>query len=68
MLFPVGGLFFLICITGFSMNLMSATYSMLPFIPMEGADVYKWRWIFWLLVFIPLVLAYMMVITPGSLI
>jgi Zn-dependent protease len=65
-LFPVGGIFFLIGITGFSMNLMSATYSMLPFIPMEGADVYRWRWIVWLLLFIPLILVYMMVITPGS--
>jgi sugar lactone lactonase YvrE len=66
-LFPIGGIFYLIGITGFSMNLMSATYSMMPFIPMEGADVYKWHLKIWLLIFVPLMLAYMIIITPVSL-
>jgi len=63
-LFPVGGLFYLIAVTGFSMNLMSAAYAMMPFIPMEGADVYRWHAKVWLLLFVPLIVGYMIIITP----
>jgi len=67
-LFPVGGLFYLIAITGFSMNLMSAAYAMMPFVPMEGADVYRWHAKVWLLLFVPLIVGYMIIVTPLHLI
>lgn len=67
-LFPIGGLFYLIAITGFSMNLMSAVYSMMPFIPMEGADVCRWHAKVWLLLFVPLIVGYMIIVTPLHLI
>lgn len=67
-LFPLGGLFYLVAITGFSMNLMSAAYAMMPFIPMEGADVYRWHAKVWLLMFVPLILGYMIIVTPLHLI
>jgi Zn-dependent protease len=41
-----------------SINLLIATYGMMPFDPMDGKKVYEWnRWV-WLVTFIPLIMLY----------
>ena len=47
------------------MNLALATYHMMPFSPMDGQIVYKWNKIVWALVFIPVIVAYVLMFYFG---
>jgi hypothetical protein len=54
-----GDAFRTIGLIGCSMNILSAAYSLMPFDPMDGNKVYKWKKYAWVLVFLPLVAIYL---------
>jgi hypothetical protein len=54
-----GGAFRTIGLIGCSMNILSAAYSLMPFDPMDGNKVYKWRKLTWVLIFLPLLAFYL---------
>jgi len=58
LLVPVGGTVAALGILGASMNLLSAVYSFMPFDPMDGNKVYRWRHLAWLAAFAPLLVLY----------
>ncbi|MCU0861106.1 MAG: M50 family metallopeptidase [Methanomassiliicoccales archaeon] len=62
LLVPLGGWFLPIALMACSMNLLSAVYSLMPFEPMDGRQVMKWKKLAWALTFLPL-LALFMVMT-----
>jgi hypothetical protein len=43
---------------GASMHLLSAVYSFMPFDPMDGNKVYRWKHSVWLMAFAPLLVLY----------
>jgi Zn-dependent protease len=47
---------------GFSVNLLSAVYGLMPFIPMDGDKVCKWSRGFWLLAFVPVMVIYLLIL------
>ncbi|MEM0448725.1 MAG: hypothetical protein QW520_02760 [Methanomassiliicoccales archaeon] len=51
---PLGGWFLPIAILACSMNLLSAVYSFMPFEPMDGRQVLKWKKLLWVAIFLPL--------------
>ena len=55
-----GDAFRTIGLIGCSMNILSAAYSLMPFDPMDGNKVYKYKKHLWGLVFLPLVAAYLL--------
>ncbi len=57
-LIPLGGGLVGLATLGASMHLLSAVYSFMPFDPMDGNKVYKWRRPVWLLAFVPLLVLY----------
>lgn len=59
LLVPLGGLISTVGILGFSMNMLSTVYSLMPFEPMDGKKIYEWSKAFWALIFIPLLLFYL---------
>lgn len=58
LLIPVGGDVAALGILGASMHLLSAVYSFMPFDPMDGNKVYRWRHLVWLVAFAPLLVLY----------
>jgi hypothetical protein len=59
LLVPFGGLLKTIGLLGVGMNMMSAVYSLTPFAPNDGNNVYKWNKALWASIFIPLLLLYL---------
>lgn len=59
---PLGGMYAVIGAAGFSVNLLSAVYGLMPFIPMDGDKVYKWSRLSWLLVFVPVLVIYLLIL------
>jgi hypothetical protein len=57
-LVPFGGKIAAIGVLGFTMNLLSTIYSLMPFDPMDGKDIFGWSKLFWALIFLPLLLFY----------
>ena len=57
-LVPLGGAVVGLAILGASMHLLSAVYSFMPFDPMDGNKVYKWKRSVWLMAFAPLLVLY----------
>ena len=57
-LIPLGGAVVGLAILGASMHLLSAVYSFMPFDPMDGNKVYRWRRLVWLMAFAPLLVLY----------
>jgi hypothetical protein len=55
---PLGGAVVGLAILGASMHLLSAVYSFMPFDPMDGNKVYRWRRLVWLMAFAPLLVLY----------
>jgi hypothetical protein len=55
---PLGGAIGTLAILGASMHLLSAVYSFMPFDPMDGNKVYRWRKLVWLAAFAPLLVLY----------
>ncbi len=58
LLIPAGGFIASVGILGASMNLLSAVYSFMPFDPMDGNKVYRWKKPGWLMAFAPLLALY----------
>lgn len=52
----VGGVAGQIGVLGFSMNIVTVVYNLMPFSPMDGKEIYDWSKIFWALIFVPLAL------------
>lgn len=50
------GAFYELGRVGLSVNLFLALFNMLPILPLDGAKVFAWNKVYWLLVFIPLVI------------
>jgi hypothetical protein len=55
---PVGGTVAALGLLGASMHLLSAVYSFMPFDPMDGNKVYRWKHLVWLGAFAPLLVLY----------
>jgi hypothetical protein len=59
LLLLAGDTFRTIGLIGCSMNILSAAYSLMPFDPMDGNKVYKWKKPMWGLIFLPLLAIYL---------
>ncbi|MCD1295511.1 hypothetical protein CUJ83_10920 [Methanocella sp. CWC-04] len=57
----LGGIFWEIGMLGFSMNLLSAVYSLMPFDPMDGNKVLKWDKVKWGAIFVPVLVIYLII-------
>ena len=55
---PFGGYAATVGTLGASMNLLTATYSLMPFEPMDGKKVYKWNKLVWAVSFVSLMVLY----------
>jgi hypothetical protein len=51
-----GGLIGQIGVLGFTMNLVTVVYNLMPFSPMDGKSIYDWSKLFWALLFVPILL------------
>jgi hypothetical protein len=58
LLFMMKGTYASLALIGLNMSLLSALVSFLPISPMEGERVFKWNKLVWVVVFVPIVLAY----------
>jgi Zn-dependent protease len=56
----IGGVAGQIAVAGFTMNLMTAVYNLLPFSPMDGKVIYGWSKTFWMVMFVPLALFFVL--------
>lgn len=54
-----GGVIGEIGLLGFSMNLVTVVYNLMPFSPMDGKTIWNWSKVFWALLFIPVLLFFM---------
>ena len=57
-LIPLGGTAATIGKLGASMNLLTAAYALMPFAPMDGLKVYRWKKWAWAVLFIPTLVMY----------
>ncbi|MFA6225529.1 MAG: hypothetical protein WC620_04955 [Methanoregula sp.] len=60
-LIHLGGVFRTAGMLGFSINLLTGVFELLPITPCDGKEVYVWNKCVWALIFIPLVLVYFLV-------
>jgi Zn-dependent protease len=51
-----GGVIGQIGVLGFTMNLVTVVYNLMPFSPMDGKSIYDWSKLFWALLFVPILL------------
>jgi Zn-dependent protease len=58
---PLGGFLRTAGTVGFSINLLTAVFEMLPVTPCDGKVVYSWNRLVWAGIFIPLILLYFVV-------
>ncbi|OPY30771.1 MAG: hypothetical protein A4E28_00129 [Methanocella sp. PtaU1.Bin125] len=57
----IGGVAGQIAVAGFSKNLMTGIYNLMPFGPMDGKVIYDWSRLFWMmLMFMPLALFFIL--------
>jgi Zn-dependent protease len=56
----IGGVAGQIAVAGFIMNLMTAVYNLMPFSPMDGKIIYEWSRLFWMLIFVPLAMFFIL--------
>jgi Zn-dependent protease len=59
---PWGGFIAAIGVLGFSMNMLSTVYSLMPFEPMDGGKIYGWSKLLWGMLFIPLMIFYLVML------
>ena len=50
------GIVYDIGLIGFPVNLFLATFNMLPIMPLDGAKVFRWNKLLWVIVFVPLII------------
>jgi PKD repeat protein len=55
---PLGGLFAIAGGVGFSINLITAVYSLMPIATMDGGAVWKWNRAVYLMLFLPMIVFY----------
>jgi hypothetical protein len=60
-LIPFGGLFAIAGSVGFSMNLLSGVFKMMPVSPCNGREIYAWNRLVWAALFFPLIVVYLLV-------
>jgi Zn-dependent protease len=60
-LISLGGVIATAGTIGFSMNLLTCVYSLLPIKPLDGEGVYKWNKVLWAVFFIPVLVTYVAV-------
>jgi hypothetical protein len=58
LLTPFGGAAGSIGLLGFSMNIVTVVYSLMPFDPMDGKSIFKWNRTYWAVLFIPITLLF----------
>jgi parallel beta-helix repeat protein len=58
LLYMMQGTYAILAIQGLNMSLLAALVSFLPISPMEGERVFKWNKIVWVIIFVPILLAY----------
>jgi hypothetical protein len=58
LLYLMKGTYASLALTGLTMSLLTSLVSFMPISPMEGERVFKWNKLVWLVIFIPIVLAY----------
>jgi Zn-dependent protease len=58
LLLPLGGVLTLIGQAGFSMNLLSCVYDLVPVVPMDGKRLFAYNKIIWAALFFPLLFLY----------
>jgi len=56
----IGGVAGQVAVAGFTMNLMTAIYNLMPFEPMDGKIIYEWSRTFWMITFVPLALFFIL--------
>jgi Zn-dependent protease len=61
-LISLGGIFATAGAIGFSMNLLTCVYSLIPIKPLDGEGVYTWNKVIWAVFFIPVLVMYVAVI------
>lgn len=57
-LIPLGGLFAIAGGVGFSINLITAVYSLMPIATMDGGAIWKWNRAVYLILFLPMIVFY----------
>ncbi|MGA9139333.1 MAG: M50 family metallopeptidase [Methanocella sp.] len=55
---PFGGPAGSIGLLGFSMNMVTVVYSLMPFDPMDGKSIFAWNRTYWAVLFIPITLLF----------
>jgi PKD repeat protein/Zn-dependent protease len=55
---PLGGLFAIAGGVGFSINLITAVYSLMPIATMDGGAIWKWNRVVYLILFLPMIAFY----------
>ena len=61
LLIPLGGIFRVAGIIGFSINILTSVFELLPISPCDGREVRSWDWRVWAVVFIPLMIIFLVV-------
>jgi len=61
LLIPLGCIFRVAGIIGFSINILTSVFELLPISPCDGREVRSWDWRIWAIVFIPLMIIYLIV-------
>jgi len=51
-----GGILGVLGALGFTMSLVTVIYNLMPFDPMDGKAIYEWSKLFWVMMFVPLAL------------
>ena len=58
LLYLMKGTFASLALMGLEMSLLTALVTFLPISPMDGERVFKWNKLVWIVVFVPILLAY----------
>ena len=58
MMTPLGGAARSIGLLGFSMNMVTVVYSLMPFDPMDGKSIFAWNRAYWAILFMPITLLF----------
>ena len=57
-LMSIGGFIGQLATVSVPLNLMLAVYALMPFDPMDGVEIFRWRKLVWLFLFVPVFAAY----------
>lgn len=57
----IGGSLSEVGVLGFTMNMVTVVYSLMPFNPMDGKSIYEWNRRYWAILFIPISMLFVIV-------